>query len=189
MRTAAFAIALLLSGAAFAQTTTTTTEPAADVDVGTQPDGDLDVDVDVGTKTKTTTHQADGTVVTSTTDNVGDDEGTTRTEVTTDTGTMTTTDTGTAGPTTVATNVTPPMNPVVQPSNANPEHDARGIAVISDPAVVPAGFNGTAGAGVGGPLVDPATGATATGADASHPACTKTVTDNCVQTYERGRSR
>jgi hypothetical protein len=184
MKTAAFAIALLLSGAAFAQTTTTTTEPAADVDVGVQPDGDPDIDVDVGTKTKTTTHHADGTVVTSTTDHVGDDEGTTQTEVTTGATTtgMTTTDTMT-----VATNVTPPMNPVVQPSNANPEHDARGIAVISDPAVVPAGFNGTTGTGVGGPLVDPATGATVTGAETSHPACTRTVTDNCVQTYERGR--
>ena len=187
MRTAAFAIALLLSGAAFAQTTTTTTtEPAADVDVGTQPDGDLDVDLDVGTKTKTKTHHADGTVVTSTTDHVGDDEGTTTTEVTTGT---TTTGTMTTGTTVVATNVTPPMNPVVQPSNANPEHDARGIPVISDPAVVPAGFNGTTGTGIGGPLVDPATGTTVTGAETSHPACTRTITDNCVQTYERGRKR
>ena len=184
MRTAAFAIALLLSGAAFAQTTTTT-EPAADVDVGVQPDGDPDVDLDVGTKTKTTTHQADGTVVTSTTDNVGDDAGTTQTEVTTGTTTTGTTTTGTTTTgTMVATNVTPPMNPVVQPSNAAPERDARGIPVISDPAVVPAGFNGTTGTGVGGPMVDPATGA-----DASHPACTRTVTDNCVQTYERGRRR
>jgi hypothetical protein len=76
---------------------------------------------------------------------------------------------------------------VVEPSNANPERDARGIPVISDPATVPSGFNGTTGAGVGGPMVDPATGATVTGADASYPACTRTVTDNCVQTYERGR--
>ena len=187
MRTTAFAIALLLGSAAFAQsTTTTTTEPAADVDVGVQPDGDLDVDLDVGTKTKTKTHHADGTVVTSTTDHVGDDAGTTQTEVTTH-GTTATTGTMTTGTTVVATNVTPPMNPVVQPSNADPEHDARGIKVISDPAVVPAGFNGTTGAGVGGPLVDPATGTTATGADTSHPACTRTVTDNCVQTYERRR--
>jgi hypothetical protein len=176
MRTAAFAIALLLSGAAFAQTTTTT-QPDVDVDahVGTQPDGDpdVDLDVDVGSKTKTTAPNADGTVVTtstSTTDGASD-------------GTMAT------GTMTVATNVTPPMNPVVQPSNANPEHDARGIAVISDPAVVPAGFNGTTGTGVGGPMVDPVTGATVTGAEASHPACTRTVTDNCVQTYERGRRR
>ena len=181
MRTAAFAIALLLSGAAFAQTsTTTTTQPDVDVDahVGTQPDGDpdIDLDVDVGTKTKTTAVNPDGTVTqtsTSTTDGASDGPSTT-----------TTTDTMT-----VATNVTPPMNPVVQPSNAAPEHDARGIAVISDPAVVPAGFNGTMGAGVGGPMVDPATGATVAGAETSHPACTRTVTDNCVQTYERGRRR
>jgi hypothetical protein len=38
-------------------------------------------------------------------------------------------------------------------------------------------------------MVEPATGATVTGAETSHPACTRTVTDNCVQTYERGRRR
>lgn len=75
---------------------------------------------------------------------------------------------------------------VQQPSNANPEHDARGIAVISDPAVIPAGFNGIPGTAVGGPLVDPVTGE-ATTAD-SYPACTREITDNCLQTYERGRS-
>jgi hypothetical protein len=179
MRTAALAIALLLSGSAFAQTTTTT-QPDVDVDahVGTQPDGDpdVDLDVDVGSKTKTTTVNPDGTATTtstSTTDGPSD-------------GTM---PTDTAGTMTVATNVTPPMNPVVQPSNAAPERDARGIAVISDAAVVPAGFNGTTGTGVGGPMIDPATGKAVTGADVSHPPCTATVTDNCVQTYERGRRR
>ncbi|MEA3054345.1 MAG: hypothetical protein QOG72_3248 [Sphingomonadales bacterium] len=181
MRTAALAIALLLSGSAFAQTTTTT-QPDVDVDahVGTQPDGDpdVDLDVDVGSKTKTTTVNPDGTAATtstSTTDGPSD-------------GTMPT-DVATAGTMTVATNVTPPMNPVVQPSNAAPERDARGIAVISDAAVVPAGFNGTTGTGVGGPMIDPATGKAVTGADVSHPPCTATVTDNCVQTYERGRRR
>ncbi|HEX8572290.1 MAG TPA: hypothetical protein VF759_06025 [Allosphingosinicella sp.] len=186
-----------MSGAAFAQTATTTTttkEPAADVDVGVQPDGDLDVDVDVGTKTKTTTHHSDGTVVRSTTDHVGDDSGTMTTEVTT--GTTGTTATGTTptgttatGTMTVASAMPPAGGQVVQPSNAAPERDARGIAVISDPAVVPAGFNGAAGAGVGGPMVDPATGSTVTGAESAHPACSKTVTDNCVQTYERSRRR
>lgn len=177
MRTAALAIALLLSGAAYAQTTTTT-QPDVDVDVGVQPDGDPDVDLDVGTKTKTTTHHADGshtTVSTSTANAPGD-----MPNVTT---------TAPAGTATMASAMPPASGQVVQPSNADPEHDARGIAVISDPAVVPAGFNGTAGTGVGGPLVDPATGATMTGADASHPPCTRTVTDNCVQTYERGRRR
>jgi hypothetical protein len=176
MRTAAIAIALLLSGAAYAQTTTTT-QPDVDLDVGVQPDGDPDVDLDVGTKTRTTTHNADGTMTTTTTstaNSAGDMPDTTTT--------MPTTGTTMAG-------AMPAGGQVVAPSNANPEHDARGIAVISDPAVVPAGFNGTGGTGVGGPMVDPATGATMTGADASHPPCSKTVTDNCVQTYERGRRR
>ena len=70
-----------------------------------------------------------------------------------------------------------------------PRLDEGAAKVISDPAMVPAGFNGVTGTAVGGPLVDPATGATMTGTDASHPPCSKTVTDNCVQTYERGRSR
>jgi len=75
---------------------------------------------------------------------------------------------------------------LVQPSNANPERDARGIAVISDPAVTPAGWNGTAaGSAMGGPELDPATGEPA--APETYPACTATVTDNCLQTYERGR--
>ena len=82
---------------------------------------------------------------------------------------------------------------VAMPSNADPEHDARGIAVISDPAAVPAGYNGTPDTlvGTGGPLVDPAdtaaTGEPAATPDASYPACSRTVTDNCVQTYERRR--
>ena len=80
----------------------------------------------------------------------------------------------------------PASGAVVQPGNSNPERDARGIAVISDPAVTPAGWNGTAaGSAMGGPEIDPATGEPA-GPD-SYPACTATVTDNCLQTYERGR--
>ena len=75
---------------------------------------------------------------------------------------------------------------LVQPSNAAPERDARGIAVISDPAVTPAGWNGTpAASAMGGPELDPATGEPA--APETYPACTATVTDNCLQTYERGR--
>jgi len=68
---------------------------------------------------------------------------------------------------------------VVEPSNANPERDARGIVVISAPAYVPAGYNGVVGAAMGGPVE---------GDDASYPACTATVTDNCIQLYERGVS-
>ena len=79
---------------------------------------------------------------------------------------------------------------VVQPSNANPERDARGIPVISASAVVPAGWNGVVGAGeaMGGPLLDPATGEPMADTN-SYPACTRTVTDHCLQTYERHRVR
>lgn len=75
---------------------------------------------------------------------------------------------------------------VVEPSNANPELDARGIPVISDPAHVPAGFNMTPG--VGGPLVDASSPPPSEPATESYPPCTREITDNCVQTYERGRS-
>lgn len=74
---------------------------------------------------------------------------------------------------------------VVQPSNANPERDARGIAVISAAAVAPAGWNGVPAGAMGGPELDPATGEAT--APESYPACTATVTDRCLQTYERGR--
>ena len=50
------------------------------------------------------------------------------------------------------------------------------------------GWNGVTGSAVGGPMVDPATGETIAAADADYPACSATVTDNCLQTYERGRS-
>lgn len=151
MKRAVFAIALLMSGAAVAQTTTTV-QPDVDVDadVGVQPDGDLDVDADVDVDAETTTTHHSPTVYT-------------------------------------AANMSAPASmAVVQPSNANPERDARGIAVISDPALVPAGWNGMAGTAMGGPLVDPATGETMEAADDSYPPCTASVTDNCVQTYERG---
>ncbi|MEA3051188.1 MAG: hypothetical protein QOG72_91 [Sphingomonadales bacterium] len=74
---------------------------------------------------------------------------------------------------------------LVQPSNPNPERDARGIAVISAAAVAPAGWNGVPASAMGGPELDPVTGEAA--AMESYPACTATVTDRCLQTYERGR--
>ena len=154
MRTAALAIALLMSGAAVAQTTTTTT---------TQPDVDVDADVGI---------QPDGDL-----DVDADLDVDTKTVTTTTTHDTMTHTTTTAG-------MTPASGAVVSPSNADPERDARGIAVISDPAAVPAGWNGVSGTAMGGPLVDPATGTTLSSA-ASYPACTATVTDNCVQTYER----
>ena len=83
------------------------------------------------------------------------------------------TETGMGGP---LEEVTPASGSIVAPSNADPERDARGIAVISDPAYVPPGYNGIGGA-AGGPDEGPAE---------SYPACTADVTDNCIQLYERG---
>ena len=129
MKTAAFAMALLLAGAALAQT-----DPAG-----------------------TAAYEGDGAA---------------------------TADFETEASAALATGAPVPVGAVVQPGNSAPERDARGIAVISDPAVVPPGWNGTAGTAMGGPLVDPATGEEV-GAE-SYPACTATVTDNCLQTYEKG---
>ena len=86
---------------------------------------------------------------------------------------------------------TPPQP--VSPGISAPERDARGIAVVSDPATAPAGTNAPAPAG---PVTinpnqsaafatQPSTG--------EKPPCSRTVTDNCTQTYEvggrRGRTR
>ena len=74
----------------------------------------------------------------------------------------------------------------VAPANTAPERDARGIPVISDPATAPAGFNeapqvgGTGAPANARPAPQPAT--------EDYPICSRTVTDNCVQSYERGRS-
>ena len=87
---------------------------------------------------------------------------------------LTTEETGMGGP--LEEVDTASTSAVVQPSNANPEHDARGIPVISDVAFVPPGFNGT-GSAVGGPD---------SGDDESYPACTTERTDNCIQLYEHG---
>ena len=76
----------------------------------------------------------------------------------------------------------------VAPGNSSPETDARGIPVISAPAEAPAGYYQppqTVPAGSPIPTVAPPT-PTAAG---PLPPCTRTVTDRCTQTYERGRSR
>jgi len=72
------------------------------------------------------------------------------------------------------------------PGNNAPERDARGIAVISDPATVPAGWNEAprpGGTGAAPSATPPPMGSE------THPPCSRTVTDNCVQTYERGARR
>ena len=88
--------------------------------------------------------------------------------------------------TTTTTQSTMATTQTSQPSNSAPERDARGIPVISDPATVPAGFNNPPG--MGGPLVDPSSPPAPQPATQNYPACSRTVTDHCVQTYERGRS-
>ena len=79
----------------------------------------------------------------------------------------------------------------VAPGNTAPETDARGIPVVSDPATAPAGTNQAPPPGatqtVPAPnqeaafATQPSTG--------EKPPCSRTVTDNCTQTYEVGRRR
>lgn len=139
MKTAAFGLALLLSGAAFAQIDVTAESQAWE-----------------GDGLATTAFETEGG----------------------SSGAYSSPTLAEAGPVTTGA--------VVEPGNADPERDARGIAVISAAAVVPAGWNGTAaGAAMGGPELDPATGEPV--AERDYPACTATITDKCLQTYERGR--
>jgi hypothetical protein len=80
----------------------------------------------------------------------------------------------------------------VAPSNASPERDARGIPVISAPATAPAGTNQVTVIAPGAIVVPNPNQAAAFQTQAStesYPACSRTVTDHCVQTYERHRPR
>jgi hypothetical protein len=154
----------LLSGTAIAQTTS---------------DADLATDTEVTTQADVTTDSETMATGTSTS------EASTGMTASTDPAMPATTDMSMG--TTLAATTTPASAAIVQPGNSDPERDARGIAVISAPAAVPAGFNGITATAVGGPLVDPATGEAVDGADSSYPACSATVTDNCLQTYEVGR--
>ena len=75
----------------------------------------------------------------------------------------------------------------VAPGNQAPERDARGIPVVSDPAQAPAGFNQAPQ--VGGTGASPSTPPAPQPSNENYPACSRTVTDNCVQSYERGVAR
>ena len=78
------------------------------------------------------------------------------------------------------------------PSNAAPERDARGIPVVSDAAQVPAGANEAAPIAPGAvftPNPNQQSVFAPRPAAETYPACSRTVTDNCVQTYERGVRR
>jgi hypothetical protein len=85
--------------------------------------------------------------------------------------------------TTTSTTTTTPGT-TVAPSNAAPERDARGIAVISDAATAPPGWNSMPA--VGGTGASPSAPAQPEGSAGPLPPCSKKVTDHCTQTYERG---
>ena len=92
---------------------------------------------------------------------------------------------------TTTVTVPPPADtatsPVVMPDNSAPRTDNNGNTVISQPAVAPPGFNQAPGMnGVGGPYVDPSQPPAPTAATGDYPPCSRTVTDHCTQTYERG---
>ncbi len=72
----------------------------------------------------------------------------------------------------------------VATSNSAPERDARGIPVVSESATAPAGWNAPPGSGA--PVADASTPAPSQGSAGELPPCSRTVTDRCTQTYERG---
>ncbi len=86
----------------------------------------------------------------------------------------------------------PPMTTMppqmVAPGNTSPETDARGIRVVSDAAMAPAGYNQPAQMVPAGTPMRTVAAATPTSAGPLPP-CTRTVTDRCTQTYERGRAK
>lgn len=76
----------------------------------------------------------------------------------------------------------------VAPGNTSPETDARGIPVISAPAEAPPGYNQPVQQVPAGTPLPTVARPTPTVAGPLPP-CTRTVTDRCTQTYERGRAR
>jgi hypothetical protein len=103
-----------------------------------------------------------------------------------DTTTTTTSTTMPAGTTTTST--TMPAGRMVAPGNTAPERDARGIPVVSAPAAAPAGYNQAAQmVPAGTPM--PTMARPTPSAAGELPPCSRTVTDRCTQTYERGRAR
>lgn len=79
----------------------------------------------------------------------------------------------------------------VAPGNSAPETDARGIPVVSDPATAPAGTNQAPPPGSGPTVINPnqAAAFATQPSTGEKPPCTREVTDNCTQTYERSRRR
>jgi hypothetical protein len=156
MKSLMFAAALMIGGAAMAQDTTGTGTTTTGTGTGT------------GTGTNTGTQGTAGTTGTTTTTGTGTMSGTgsmSGTGPMSGTGSMS----GMAGGTTQA------------PGNMAPERDARGIAVISAEAAAPAGYNQPASN-----AAQPTPTVSSMGAAGQLPPCTRTVTDRCTQTYERG---
>jgi hypothetical protein len=91
---------------------------------------------------------------------------------------------------TTTTTTTMTTGTTVAPGNTAPELDARGIPVLSDPATVPPGVNEPKVIPPG-VVVTPAPNQAALfqtqPATESYPACSRTITDNCLQAYERPR--
>ncbi|HEY1604900.1 MAG TPA: hypothetical protein VGF77_04820 [Allosphingosinicella sp.] len=172
MRSFAFAIAILLGGTALAQTPTTSGPGSA------------------GYTGQSSTTDANGQP------QVATDSSNDQTTTATQTQTGWNGDNGQAGMAqtnmaqTNMANATASTGTMVEPSNVNPRRDRRGIKVISMAAMVPAGYNGTQGTdtGMGGPMLDPNTGQPVSDT-ANYPACSRSVTDKCLQTYERHRAR
>lgn len=77
----------------------------------------------------------------------------------------------------------------VAPANTDPERDARGIAVVSDPATAPAGANQPAPTERALPAPNQAAAFATQPSTGEKPPCSRTVTDSCTQTYERGAGR
>ena len=87
---------------------------------------------------------------------------------------------------------TQPANtaPMTTPASTAPARDARGIPVVSNPAEAPPGANQVqtiAPGAVFTPNPNQAQVFTPRPAAGEYPACSRTVTDGCVQSYERGR--
>ena len=86
---------------------------------------------------------------------------------------------------------TPPAGSTpVAAGNQTPERDARGIPVVSEPATAPAGANQPFSVPQGAQVVlnPQAQVFTPQPAAGELPPCSRTVTDRCTQTYERGRA-
>lgn len=84
--------------------------------------------------------------------------------------------------------MSPPAEPTpVPPDNSAPQPDAQGTPVISNPAEAPAGYNQSPQ--VGGTGVPADARPTPQPATQNYPRCSRTVTDNCIQSEGRRRPR